>query len=1271
MSVTNVSISAPLSPHFISSSKILIDRQNSLWRGGNFTPELFKLPIGKNSFKNLALGKPIEASSLEYGSYSGPENMVDGNIETRWNSDYTPKQWIELDLQEVTYVDNIVLVWSGASAKEYEIMLSSNGQNWKSIHQENNGKPDKKIINIRNRCRYIKINCHKRNNAYGYSLHEIEAYGKPENPKYLTLGPEKNARLSSEIIIDLHQDETGDVWISTANGLLKKSYKEENFTFIGKQNEIFGSLNSNFIHEDREGRIWIERDHSKNKSAFVDSSADSLIYFSPNIPGYKYLENYSFQHQDSDFNLWLLNPGSDTLACFSEKNKKAIFFHIDGKYSQIFEDSNGKIWVGTIQNGLFRINPKTREVKHFTVLNGLIFQEVTDLEEDSMGRIWVTTKKGLSYIDTTSWKFSSIDLEEDELYQIYKTENEQFVILGSENFFYFDPNKILLNRSTSTVVISELKIGDKSVSTDSESISLDNPISYSTSISLAHDQNVFSLSYTGINFQNAEKQQYRIKMEGVDEDWVEMGSTRTVNYSGLAPGKYIFQVKASNADGFWTPTPTSLIVHIRAPWYWSWWSKSLYALGLLGLIYLYVRWRQEEQKKELEETRNLNEKLQQVDKLKDQFLANTSHELRTPLNGIIGLSEALKEKATDQEQEENLNMIISSGKRLSSLVNDILDFSKLKNHEIELRTKSIDLHSLVDVILNTHTPLVKGKNIALQNQVPSGLTAVLADEDRLQQVLYNLIGNAVKFTEEGHVSVSAEKGNEVVKIAVQDTGIGIPEHKREAIFQEFEQADGSIQREFAGTGLGLSISKKLVEMHGGDLWVESEIGKGSTFYFTLPQAGQQEEAKVLDSKMPTKEGILPEMTIAYASMPVLPDSKNDKHFKVLVVDDEPINQQVIKNHLGKENFDLVQALNGKEALKLLDQNGRFDMVLLDVMMPSMSGYEVCKRLREQFLPSELPVIMITAKNQVSDMVQGLETGANDYITKPFTKDEFLARVKTHLNLHKINSVTNRFVPTAFIKSLGKESLLEIKLGDQVQREVSVLFTDIRDYTTLSESMTPEENFGFVNAYAGRMGPIIQQNNGFVNQYLGDGIMALFQHSSRDALLACINMQQKIREYNEGRKEQERVPIRVGMGLHTGSLIMGIIGDQERTDAATISDTVNTASRMESLTKAFGTNILISEASYNQLPNKEEFTFRYLGKVKVKGRQSLVSVYECIEGDPEEEKALKLDTLSSFREAIILYYEKKYAEAIKLLKPLSSADKVAAYFLTNAQQNLQD
>lgn len=708
----------------------------------------------------------------------------------------------------------------------------------------------------------------------------------------------------------------------------------------------------------------------------------------------------------------------------------------------------------------------------------------------------------------------------------------------------------------------------------------------------------------------------------------------------------------------------------------------------LILVFLWIRSRQLQEIKDrqlaLEKERAEREKeradhLVRVDQLKDQFLANTSHELRTPLHGIVGISEALFDQSQDPDQRENLSMIIASGKRLTSLVNDLLDFSKIKNRDLTLNVKAVGLKAVADVVAQVCQPLIRDKKVLLYNNIPADIPLARADEDRLQQIFYNLIGNAVKFTENGSVKIDAIQKNGMLEISVSDTGIGVPKEKMTAIFQEFEQVDGSVSREFAGTGLGLSISKRLVEMHGGEMWVESELDKGSTFFFTLPVASgkasllEVQTDKIALSALGTNKVLESLDPLTTDGLQVTPLARKGK-INILVVDDEPINHQVLKNHLPSSSYHLTAALNGKEALEIIDSGAAFDLILLDVMMPRMSGFEVCQKIRERYLPSELPVIMVTAKDQAADLVQGLETGANDYITKPFSKDEFLARVKTHLSLHKINSAISKFVPHEFIQAIGRDMITDVQLGDQAHREVTVFFSDIRDYTSLSETMKPEDNFRFVNNFAGRMGPIIRSNKGFVNQYLGDGIMAIFQHSSEDSLRAAILMQAKIREYNLQRRAKNRRALKIGVGLHTGPLIMGIIGDEKRTDAATVADTVNTASRMEGLTKTFGASILLSEDVYRRLPNPELFQFRFLGKVQVKGKNKPLGVYECLDGLPAAEKDLILPYNKDFSAGLLAYYQKDFVSATNIFEKIVAQnpdDKASWLYLDKASRFLID
>ena len=701
---------------------------------------------------------------------------------------------------------------------------------------------------------------------------------------------------------------------------------------------------------------------------------------------------------------------------------------------------------------------------------------------------------------------------------------------------------------------------------------------------------------------------------------------------------------------------------------------NLFIFGCLGLLVVGgIYWNSWQKSKKLAEERILVNRLKQVDKLKDQFLANTSHELRTPLNGIIGLSESLKDGAAGElntKVRENLDMIANSGKRLSHLVNDILDFSKLKNSDLVLSIKPIDLHAIAKVVLKLSEPLVKDKQLKLKINIPSDLPLIEADENRLQQILHNLIGNAIKFTKEGSVEISASCRNDKVLIAVSDTGIGIPEEQYDAIFQSFQQGDGSTAREFGGTGIGLSVTKQLVELHGGTIKVQSKLGEGSVFCFSLPisEVRKPESQTNLEDRISQVQSLSANISTEEHIDAVAADDKHST--RILVVDDEPVNRRVLVNHLTLAGYSVIEASGGKDAMELVRQEGNFGLILLDVMMPGKSGYEVCEEIRKTYLPSELPVVLLTAKNRVSDLVIGFNVGANDYLTKPFSKNELLSRIKTHLNLNGIHKASSKFVPTEFIKSVGRESITDISLGDHVEKEVTVFFSDIRDYTSLAENMSPQQNFKFVNSYVGKMGPIINKNKGFVNQYLGDGILALFPHKAAHALQAAIDMQKALQQYNVRRIKEGKVPIAIGIGLHTGSLVMGIIGDINRNDTAIIADTVNTASRIEGITKHYGANIIISEDSLKTIENKEDFGLRFLGKVKAKGKDTAFGLYECFDGDAPEVANLKKKTLEEYNKGLKHFFTNEFPRAMASFDKILNKnpdDLVAKYFVTKAAE----
>ena len=1041
---------------------------------------------------------------------------------------------------------------------------------------------------------------------------------------------------------------------------------------------------------DKQGYFPLFEDRDKTYFTNYDGLlSDSILVFDIKekriIDSIEAISSYVFFYDSLNQQIWSrIETGGLNVYSRKTKSNKRFLKVLENPNSLsnddirvIFKDSKENVWIGTA-NGLNKFIPGSESFERFMQKDGLPGKAVHGIMEDGQGNIWLSFyESGIAKFNPDTKVFTSFTTSDGLktnrfwMRSTLKDKDGTFYFGDDEGLTVFHPDSIRINETIPPVYITKLKLFNKELLPDSSHSILKLPITLTKSIELRHDQNVLTFEYAALNYINANKNQYAYQLEGFDKDWQYVGNKREATYTNLSPGEYTFRVKGSNNNSVWNEEGAALQITVLPPWHQTWWARTLFGIVLLGGLASLYRWRTKthrekiaQQQLALQKEQEVNQQLQKIDQLKDQFLANTSHELRTPLHGIIGLSESMITETADPNHKENLSMIISSGKRLGNLVNDILDFSKLKNFDIQLSQKPIGLHALVDVVMKNNIPLIKGKDVDLVNNVEVDLPAVFADENRLQQVLYNLLGNAIKFTERGKIIIASEQKKEMIEVSVTDSGIGIPENKRDAIFQEFEQGDGSISREFTGTGLGLSISKRLVELHGGKMWVRSKVGEGSTFFFTLPIS--TEKATTLSVVTPDNSRLNVAKTTT--NLTTVEKNVNANAIRILVVDDEPINQQVLKNHLATKGFQITQAMNGDEAIKAILENDAYDLVLLDVMMPRMSGFEVCQKIREQYLMSELPVIMVTAKDQLQDIVQGLSLGANDYLPKPFQKEELLARVKTQLDLHRIFGVADRFVPNEFLQSLNRERITEVQLGDYTEQVVTVMFADIRGYTTLAEKMTPEENFKFVNAFNGRMGPEIQKNNGFINQYLGDAIMAIFPKTSEDALRAAIAMQKRLMQYNGERQAQNRKSLKVGIGLHTGALIMGIIGDQNRMDAATIADTVNTASRLESLTKYYGVSILISEDGFRQIMDKKDFHFRYLGKVQVKGKKEPVGIYECINGDIPEMMEQKLSTMVEFEKGLSYFFAKEFPEAAgafnKVLKSCPM-DETARLFLNKA------
>lgn len=443
---------------------------------------------------------------------------------------------------------------------------------------------------------------------------------------------------------------------------------------------------------------------------------------------------------------------------------------------------------------------------------------------------------------------------------------------------------------------------------------------------------------------------------------------------------------------------------------------------------------------------DLSNRLIEMDKLKDGFLANTSHELRTPLNGVLGITEAMlrgSEGELNEGQRQSLSIIAVSTRSLANLVNDILDHSRLKHSDLKLSLKPLRIKGIVETTLHVFRQLNNPLNVQISSVIADELPPVMADENRLAQIMYNLIGNAVKFTTRGYIRVTAKESGEMLEVCVEDTGQGIPEEKFDHIFKSFEQVDSSLTRKHGGTGLGLSITKHLVESHGGSIWVKSKVGKGSEFYFTMPVTREQPEEKEIS--LPVYELIAAGLERRPATFRTASTGA-----RILIVDDEILNLQSAASLLKTQGYSITAVDSGFKALEEIQKHKDFSLVILDVMMPEMSGYEVCRRIRQNKSHYDLPVLMLTAKTITEDIVIGFEAGANDYLPKPVEAEELLARVKTLVNL-KTSVDKAKAAEVAFLQAQIKPHFLYNVLNtissfcDTDPERAGVLINDLANY----------------------------------------------------------------------------------------------------------------------------------------------------------------------------------------------------------------------------------
>jgi len=1033
-------------------------------------------------------------------------------------------------------------------------------------------------------------------------------------------------------------DSNGNIWSSTASNGLHRFNPEtlevlESFYHDPDNEKSLSSNSIGDLHEGSDGNFWITTTAS-GLNKYDPSTGEFTIFRSdPENPASLSNDEMWCILEDSRGNLWLgtttsldrLDKGSDVFLHFTHDTDRLGSISNDWVLS-ILEDSSGDIWFTTWGGGVNRYDYETDAFTFYMKKDGLSGNIAADILEDTSGNLWIgTIDGGVSKFNRENESFVNYTFEDGILGGSNGTRSElvgrdgTIYMSSGRGFIYFDPLKDFAGSYNPEVIITSMSIFE-------EEKELEKLITFYEKTELSYDENFFSFEFSAFEFAKPEKLQFAYKLEGWDQNWNDSGDRRFASYTNIPGGSYTFLVKALNSDGFWVPEEkyARLQINIETHPLKTWWAISLYFLATIAfLAILFLRYHTVQNRK-LSLERQVSDRLRNVDNLKDQFLANTTHELRTPLNGIIGLAESLIDNSNQEISEgtkKELSLIASSGRRLSFLINDILDLSRLKEGDISLNRGPVNLARLVNTVLVLSKPLLTGKDVRLVNEISDDLPLADGDINRVQQIFHNLIGNAVKFTPYGEISLSAETMGSFIRISVKDSGIGIPAEKQEIIWQSFQQIDGSTDRVYSGTGLGLPITKQLVELHGGTISVESAEGEGSEFLFSLPVSHQTESSR-------TETSIATVISSGHEAERVEANAEVLIKASVLLVDDEAVNRHVVESQLRGKGYRLTAVSSGADALEFINMNPP-DLVLLDIMMPVMDGYEVCRSIRENYTARELPVIMITAKNQVPDLVEGLSVGASDYITKPYSGRELVARIKTHLDLKKTNDEFGRFIPEDFLKLLGNES------GEPSEKEMTVLFTSFSADNNLKNT----DIFSFLSSFLPEVLPVIRKNGGVIYRYEGEGVLSFFPESSADAVNASLEIQLLLDRFN--RKLKAGSQFHINSTIHGEKMLFGVAGDEHFSDELVISGAVNQTLKLNDMAKYLGCSIVAGESVIKAKSIEDEqmiLAFLYWDE-----QQSYIKVYELF---PYDSYAAQMKRLSSseYEEGLNLFYTCRFDAA---------------------------
>lgn len=803
--------------------------------------------------------------------------------------------------------------------------------------------------------------------------------------------------ISSDIAWTAYEDRSGTFWVGTEAGLDTLDRQTGRFTpYRVWENNAYGSIPDPVIriHEDRQGNLWLgtwsggvlrlSRD-KKTVERYTLDTRRPLSYY-----------NSAFAlREDSQGTLWV---GVFRGGLYQYDARQDRFIHHLREYGATCfqEDSTGLFWVGTASSGLLHYNTVDSTFRQYTTDDGLPSNGIFGMATDKSGRLWLSTGKGIARFEPDAKRFTSYGVSDGLSFTSFSqtsgfTGSDGQVFFGGRGgLVAFYPEQVRGNPYPPEVLISGLEVAGNAYSL------LDDDQDDSAPIALSHRQNDLTFEYVGLHFTDPAKNSYKYRLLPYDSDWIDAGTQRTARYTNLDPGEYTFQAIASSSDGVWSEAGASLHLYIIPPWWTRWWAYALFVGLLVGIGNWFYRFKLSRKLAVAESNR-----LKEMDQLKSSLYTNVTHEFRTPLTVILGMADHLQAKAEDQQWQDAarpLEMIQRNGNNLLRLVNEMLDLARLESGHLQLELVQSDVIPYLKYLSESFHSLAQEKHIDLT--VYSEIEELIMDFDvaKLAVIMSNLLANALKFTpERGKVIIHLNEGSAAGRrhffIKVKDNGDGIAEAAIPRIFDRFYQGDHSATRLHEGTGIGLALTKELVELMGGTIAVRSAPGKGSEFLVKLP----------VTTDAPTIPAAREYLDIIPPAVPVLETivggEDDDQQLPlVLIIEDNWDVANYLKIALGP-TYQCLHAANGGQGLDIAFAEIP-DLIICDVMMPGMDGFEVCSILKTDERSNHIPIIMLTARVGVEDRLTGLSQGADAYLAKPFEKEELLIRLDNLIGVRK-------------------------------------------------------------------------------------------------------------------------------------------------------------------------------------------------------------------------------------------------------------------------------